>query len=553
MSHSSLRYPPLTPSLAQPRRCVGFVPGGASTHVSQEFSDLLRRRLRLGCTICAFAFGAFFVKNLIIPTVDVDFWENIIRGAQLAILAAITAVLWTRLPLGVLSLRLLELTAFGSMVVFFSYAQVNTYYQGFVLRWAQDDPVAQERVVLLSVFANSLRWLILIVIYGTFIPNTWQRCSWVVGGMAAVPLVLTFATCTTCPFMFEFWSLVIANMFLILAIAAAIAIFGSYKIAELQQQAYEARRLGQYVLRDKIGSGGMGEVYLAEHLLLRRKCAIKLIRPDIAGDPANRARFEREVQAMANLTHPNSVEVYDFGNGEDGTFYYVMEYLPGLTLDEIVRRFGPLEPARVVHFLRQICGALKEAHASGLIHRDIKPSNVLVCRRGGVDDVAKLLDFGLVQDLSINKQDDRLTLHGAIIGSPPYISPEQALNKANVDARTDIYGLGGLAYYLLIGQSPFVRETIMELLMAHVRDEVVSPRKLREEIPEDLEEIVLRCLAKKPDDRFDDIGELAKALDDCSLAEQWNAEQAEAWWREHRPTGPSSKPDEAVTVLAARS
>jgi len=178
------------------------------------------------------------------------------------------------------------------------------------------------------------------------------------------------------------------------ALAAVIAVFASSRIEILRQQVDEARRLGQHVLKERLGAGGMGEVYRAEHVLLRRPCALKVIRPERAGDPKNLRRFEREVQVTATLTYPNTIQIYDYGHAEDGTFYYVMVYLPGLTLEELVKREGPLPAARVIHFLRQVCGALKEAHGRGLIHRDIKPGNVMVCERGGVPDVTKLLDFG---------------------------------------------------------------------------------------------------------------------------------------------------------------
>ena len=180
---------------------------------------------------------------------------------------------------------------------------------------------------------------------------------------------------------------------LILAVGSA---FGARTISRLRRQVAEARQLGQYRLRRRIGAGGMGEVYLAEHQLLKRPCAVKLIRPDDVADPRALERFEREVRLTATLSHPNTVEIYDYGRTEDGTYYYVMEYLPGLSLAELVERHGPLPPGRVVYLLRQVCGALREAHAAGLIHRDIKPSNIFAARRGGMDDVAKLLDFGLV-------------------------------------------------------------------------------------------------------------------------------------------------------------
>src|SRR5262245_60391171 len=251
-----------------------------------------------------------------------------------------------------------------------------------------------------------------------------------------------------------------------LALAVAVAVHGSYRIEVLRQEAVASRRLGQYQLKQCIGSGGMGDVYLAEHVLLRRPCAIKLIRSERAGDPTNLARFEREVQATATLTHPNTVEIFDYGHAADGTFYYAMEYLPGISLDELVRRHGPLPAARVIHLLRQVCGALQEAHTAGLIHRDIKPGNVLVCQRGGRHDVAKLLDFGLVQVHGLNPDGQQLTQEGAIAGTPAYMSPEQAAAKADLDGRSDLYSLGAVAYFLLTGQPPFVRDSAVQTLSA---------------------------------------------------------------------------------------
>src|SRR5262245_23135373 len=216
----------------------------------------------------------------------------------------------------------------------------------------------------------------------------------------------------------------------------------------------------------------MGEVYLAEHVLLRRPCALKLIRPERAGDPRNLARFEREVQAIATLTHPNTVEIYDYGRAQDGTFYYAMEYLPGLTLDELVRHYGPVPAPRAIYLLRQVCGALREAHGAGLIHRDIKPANIIVCSRGGVQDVVKLLDFGLVRVIDSFVRDGGLTQEGAVAGTPEYMSPEQAEGIAGLDGRTDIYSLGAVGYFLLTGSPLFTKVTALQLLFAHIHEQV---------------------------------------------------------------------------------
>jgi serine/threonine-protein kinase len=321
-------------------------------------------------------------------------------------------------------------------------------------------------------------------------------------------------------------------MIILLSVASAIAIFGSWKISALHQEAMQARRLGQYQLKELIGSGGMGEVYLGEHMMLRRACAIKLIRADQNGDGTNLSRFEREVRAMATLTHWNTVEVYDYGLADDGTFYYVMEYLPGMSLQELVDRHGPLSPARTIYFLRQVCDALQEAHSIGLIHRDVKPSNVLATERGGIYDVAKLLDFGLVQSFGVSNQDARLTIQGVVLGSPPYMSPEQAMGK-ELDHRTDIYSVGGLGYFLLTGQPAFERESPMQVLMAHVYEKVAPLAEVRPDVPADLEAVIMKCLSKEPRDRYPDAESLERALAECDAASGWDRKDAAQWWRQN--------------------
>ena len=317
---------------------------------------------------------------------------------------------------------------------------------------------------------------------------------------------------------------------LILLVLAVGASFGARTISRLRRQVAEARQLGQYRLRRRIGAGGMGEVYLAEHELLKRPCAVKLIRPGDAADPRALERFEREVRLTATLSHPNTVEIYDYGRAEDGSYYYVMEYLPGLSLDEMIERHGPLPPERVVYLLRQVCGALREAHATGLIHRDIKPSNIFAAQRGGMDDVAKLLDFGLVRPPATTRV-AHLSAEGQILGTPLFMSPEQATGGRELDERSDIYSLGAVAYYLLTGRPPFEGEGGIAVLIAHARDPVVPPSLVRNGIPEDLERVVLRCLAKDPAERFPDAESLEQALGECGCAGEWDLKQAARWWR----------------------
>jgi eukaryotic-like serine/threonine-protein kinase len=257
------------------------------------------------------------------------------------------------------------------------------------------------------------------------------------------------------------------------------------------------------------------------------------------------------------LTHWNTIDIYDYGRTDDGTFYYVMEYLPGLDLGEMVRRFGPLPAGRVIHVLRQLSAALREAHMSGLIHRDIKPSNVIATTRGGVYDVVKLLDFGLAKPVA-DERAVQLTQEGMIAGTPRYISPEQCTANSRVDARSDIYSLGAVAYVLLTGRPPFNQASAVEVVIAHLREDVPPLSRWALAVPEDLEAIVMRCLAKQPQDRFPDVEQLDAALAACQSAGDWTQDQARTWWlqaeakSEPEPTG-SSAPEPEATLANSPS
>jgi serine/threonine-protein kinase len=315
-------------------------------------------------------------------------------------------------------------------------------------------------------------------------------------------------------------------------VAVPVAVFGSYTINTIRREAFKAKQLGQYRLKKKLGAGGMGEVYQAEHQLLKRPCAIKLIHPSKAHDATVLARFEREVQATAKLTHWNTVEIFDYGHSDEGTFYYVMELLPGLSLEELVKYHGPLAPQRAVHFLRQSCKALREAHAKGLIHRDIKPANLFAAERGGVYDVAKLLDFGLVREEFARSDEAKLTTQGSFSGSPLYMCPEQMKAYDKLDARSDIYSLATVAFYALTGRPPFVADNIWDIILAHSRDPAPPPSQINPAVPKDLERIILRCLEKRPQDRYQDVESLDRALADCECAGKWTEEDARAWWQD---------------------
>jgi len=325
----------------------------------------------------------------------------------------------------------------------------------------------------------SFHWFVMIVIYGMFIPNTARRCAAITIAMAAVGIGSTAFALTRGSYNQEAVRETIVVMTGMLGAGIAIAMYGSYRIHVYRRAAAAARELGPYTLGRKLGEGGMGEVFLAEHRLLRRPCAIKLIRPERATDPSELRRFEREVQTTAGLTHPCAVQVFDYGHAIDGTFYYAMEYLPDPTLQELVDRHGTLAPGHPVHLLRQVCGALRDAHAAGLIHRDIKPANVIVCERGGVRDVAKLLDFGLARSIRPSAIDAMMTQEGTITGTPSYMSPEQASGGADVDERSDVYSTGALAYFLLTGRPPFTDRSAMKVIAAHLYETPLPPSQQR--------------------------------------------------------------------------
>ena len=303
----------------------------------------------------------------------------------------------------------------------------------------------------------------------------------------------------------------------------------------------KAREVGSYELVTKLGEGGMGEVWVARHRMLARPAAVKLIRPELLGDdPRSREtavkRFEREAMATANLRSTHTIDVYDFGVTEDGAFYYVMEFLEGLNLDAMIRRFGPIGPARTIYLMSQACHSLGEAHARGLVHRDIKPANIFSSRLGPDCDFVKVLDFGLVKHQS-DQQGASLTGAGVTAGTPAFMAPEIALGKDEVDGRADIYALGCVAYWLLTGLPVFRGDTPVATVLAHIRDEPVPPSQRTEiYIPPRLEQIILDCLAKDPGARPQTTTELSARLAEIGV-DPWTNDEARKWWALHGPMG----------------
>ena len=297
------------------------------------------------------------------------------------------------------------------------------------------------------------------------------------------------------------------------------------------RHAEPASRLGPYVLKSKLGAGGMGEVFLAEHQLMKRQCAVKLIHPQQARDRHMRESFEREAQATAQLTHWNTVEVYDYGTTDDGRFYYVMEYLKGMNLSQYVDRYGPMKPERVIYILKQMCDALYEADYAGLVHRDIKPSNIFLTERGRSFDIVKLLDFGLVQ-ATVKEESRHRNVSTKLHGSPAFMCPEQAVGLTP-DCRGDLYSLGAVAYFLLTGHPPFVDENPIMLIVSHATTSVPTFREIGVDVPSDLADTILKCLSHDASDRYASGRELLVALEQCCLDSKWTWHSAEQWWLEN--------------------
>ena len=319
----------------------------------------------------------------------------------------------------------------------------------------------------------------------------------------------------------------------------------------LRAEVREARRFGQYVLERKIGEGAMGVVYRATHAMLRRPAAIKLLLKDRASE-ADLVRFEREVQLTSCLVHPNTISIFDYGRTAEGVFYYVMEYLDGLDLQSLVDQYGPVEPARAIHMLAQISGALAEAHALGLIHRDIKPANIVLTERPDESDVVKVVDFGLVKNFGGNLVESAAS--DAITGTPLYMAPESIAQPETIDGRSDLYAVGAVGYFLLTGQHVFEARTVFEVCSKHMVETPVPPsQRLGRPLPPDLEAIVLGCLAKNREDRPASAAVLRKSLLACADAES-NGQLARDWWRAYRAShtsGPSPLVDGSRPVTMA--
>jgi hypothetical protein len=513
---------PCAGGLVQKLQCRGAEPGQAQAPLdSSGERDFLRERVALWARITFLASMGFFFAGFVIEAL----WPPASGGSRsftrpdvlfhLATCAALLLVwLASRQP-GLSEGALRALDAGGTLATLWLYA---------CMAGSMPPAWRPEMMFLLIVIT-------ILLTRAALVPSPPGRTAWI-SALAAAPAPVLAATVYAGRAPAEIsrgQSVSYALLWTILTVL--LSTLASFVTFRLRKSVARARQLGQYTLKEKLGEGGMGVVYRAEHEMLRRPTAIKLLPPGKAGEDSLR-RFEREVQMTARLTSPHTVSIYDYGRTPDGLFYYVMEYLDGVDLEDLVKEYGPMAPGRAVRVLRQVCAALTEAHGIGLIHRDIKPANILLCERGGFPDIAKVLDFGLVREIS-GSSDSRLTADNVLHGTPQYLAPEAIRNSDSIDARSDLYALGAVGYFLLTGTTVFSGRGALEIIHHHLQTppEPLSKR-LGRELPPKLEALILRTLSKDPDERPESARAFADALHACDDVTPWNEVDAQRFWRE---------------------
>jgi serine/threonine-protein kinase len=511
---------------------------------SEEWRSFLQRRVKVfGRTLALFVLGFYVFANGVGMLHPKAHWSDWVSPLNLLVLAAglVCFVVWLASRGGARSTG--ELETIDAVATVATGACIG-------LTAIHAPPVQRPEVQAM------LGVIIFVILRAIVIPATGAR-TFVLSAITSVPAIYAAWRCHVlepdAPYklpvaQYPGQTAVFAGLGVMAATLASRTIFG------LRKRASEAQKLGQYTLGEKVGEGGMGAVYRASHAMMKREVAIKLLATrdgDGSGKDAL-ARFEREVQLTSRLESPNTIAIYDYGRTPEGVFYYVMEYIDGYSLEDLVEQFGPVPAERAVHLVRQICSALAEAHAIGLIHRDIKPANVALCERAGVHDFVKVLDFGLVKELGT---DSGATRDAALTGTPLYLSPEGITTPQSVDGRSDLYAVGGVLYWLLTGTHVFAGSTIVEVCSHHLHSKPEPPSKrLGAPVPADVEAVVLACLAKDPKDRLATAEALAAALDACDCAESWSDALAAAWWRDHgkdavRPRAKSISPSQRLAAV----
>ncbi|HYN07804.1 MAG TPA: serine/threonine-protein kinase [Vicinamibacterales bacterium] len=488
-------------------------------------------RLRTGALLYAFV---FFMNNPLPAILFADERARFLSSpliwapSTISILAAIVVAAMTsnpRIPVA----RILVVGLVFEVIGSFGIAAAQYLDVGL---WAREPPWA------------GLSWVAIWILGFTVMMPTPPRWALVAGVASAssVPVVVAFVMATepSAPvlspgrFLFR-----VALPYLLVVVVGYVS---AWLIYRLSSELKRARELGSYRLIERLGSGGMGEVWRAQHRLLARPAAIKLMRPEVLGGstPGRQselhARFEREAQATSLLRSPHTIELYDFGVADDGSFYYVMELLDGFNLETLITKFGPVPGERAVHLLTQVCHSLGEAHAAGMIHRDIKPANVYVCRYGRDVDFVKVLDFGLVKSQDAEQTMTAVSTSHVVRGTPAFMSPEQAVGHKAMDGRADIYAIGCLAYWLITGELVFSGRTAMETVLKHTSETPLPPSQRTElTIPASLDRLVLDCLAKNPDDRPPTADVVAARLCQVETPTAWTPRRASEWWATHAP------------------
>jgi serine/threonine-protein kinase len=523
---------------SSPPQGLTFIGAGFDTWAGSPFVQ--SRLALLGKTVFLLAFGFFTVMNgMLVLGGGLGILPALVTQANVMhfLAAMVMGVLWLVASVRPWSLRTLGILDSVSLIL----AGI-----GLALMAAQPD----EKQLMAGLFALTVTMMARAVL----IPSTAMR-TFCLSWLAAAPLLLVSwvfhvpaAMPGFSPLFLKF--LIFLNALLWMTIAVSLSTVTSRTIYGLRQQVKAASEIGQYTLEEKIGSGGMGEVWRARHRMLIRPAAVKLVTARALGSSTGRdpelrlRRFEREARATAGLKSPHTVELYDFGITDDGTLYYVMELLEGMDLDTLVERFGPLPAERAIHLLAQVCASLDDAHQNGVVHRDIKPANLIVSRIGSHWDFVKVLDFGLVKlgGARSSSQSDRLTAENNVSGTPGFIAPESVLGS-ETDHRVDIYALGCVAYWLLTGKLVFEGPGTIKVLFDHVHTPPAPPSTRTDQpIPPELEQLVLECLEKDPAKRPPSAAALRSRLQAIPGITPWSDALAERWWNEHAPGRASTRP-----------
>lgn len=474
--------------------------------------DLLQKRLKAVSFVMFFGVTIFYIRALYVQ--DQPLRQQLFT---MCLLAASTGILMAR-QFSLRFLRMMEILVFGAMTLLLT----MKYFSVIVALGNEGNfPEATlNQVYLCSALVN------LIVVYGLFLPNNWRRTLILVVVIASAYFI------TAIVINFSHNSLDLVNLWTVayFLFGAMIACYGSYVIYSLRKEVLDAKDVGRYKLIQKLASGGMGEVWHAEHQMLARPAAVKLVRPDVNGGSEDAViRFEREAEAIAKLESPHTVQIYDFGITNSGDFYYAMELLKGLDLDDFVDKHGPFSLPRGIYVLKQICKSLMEAHSKGLVHRDIKPGNIFLSCRGCEYDFVKVLDFGMVKR---DWDSQRITQQNVINGTPTFIAPEMIhRDRGEIDARTDIYLLGCVAYWIFTGRFVFMKENALATVLAHASNKPNRISHFLPDFPQELDDLVIRCLQKDPNKRPTSVKDIYVCLEKSGYAAQWNQELAEDWWR----------------------